>query len=191
VIGRRKRKQTAPVPKRRKHKQPVPVPKRRTHKSTAAVVTGVGEYSSPACLMHEIDAGQGSLGVPGVRIKRIYEEPGQADGFRVLVDRLWPRGIKKETAAIDAWMRELAPSTELRKWFSHDPLRWTEFRRRYLRELKEHADALKTLRQRAQRQPVTLLYAAKDVDINHAVVLQQAIKQVARHVPVMTGGRAS
>jgi len=65
--------------------------------------------------MHEIDAGQGSLGVPGVRIKRIYEEPEQADGFRVLVDRLWPRGIKKETAAIDAWMRELAPSTELRK----------------------------------------------------------------------------
>ncbi|MFL6605844.1 MAG: DUF488 domain-containing protein [Steroidobacteraceae bacterium] len=127
--------------------------------------------------MHEFDPGQTAAGVPGVRIKRIYEDPERSDGFRVLVDRLWPRGVKKQTAGIDAWMRELAPSPELRKWFQHDPLRWTEFRRRYRQELKEHVDALRALRQRSQREPVTLLYAAKDVNINHAVVLRQAIKR--------------
>ena len=112
-----------------------------------------------------------------LQIKRVYEPRSPADGQRVLIDRVWPRGISKEKLGDVIWLKDVAPSTELRKWFNHDPLRWTEFRRRYLRELKEHADALKTLRQRAQRQPVTLLYAAKDVDINHPVVLQQAIKQ--------------
>lgn len=117
------------------------------------------------------------VGAPGVRIKRIYDEPEPADGFRVLVDRLWPRGIKKEKAAIEAWPRDLAPSTELRKWFGHDPDRWTEFRRRYRKELREHAEALDALRERSKRQPVTLLYAAKDPNINHAVVLRQAIEK--------------
>jgi uncharacterized protein YeaO (DUF488 family) len=114
--------------------------------------------------------------VPGVRIKRIYDEPEQTDGFRVLVDRLWPRGIKKEKAAIEAWLRDLAPSSDLRKWFGHDPHRWTEFRRRYLVELRERAEALEALRERSKRQPVTLLYAAKDPNINHAVVLRQVIE---------------
>ena len=117
------------------------------------------------------------VGAPGVRIKRIYDEPEPTDGFRVLVDRLWPRGIKKEKAAIEAWPRDLAPSPELRKWFGHDPDRWTEFRRRYGKELRAHAEALDALRERSKRQPVTLLYAAKDPNINHAVVLRQAIEK--------------
>ena len=117
------------------------------------------------------------VGAPGVRIKRIYDEPEPTDGFRVLVDRLWPRGIKKEKAAIEAWPRDLAPSPELRKWFGHDPDRWTEFRRRYVKELRAHAEALDALRERSKRQPVTLLYAAKDPNINHAVVLRQAIEK--------------
>jgi uncharacterized protein YeaO (DUF488 family) len=156
----------------------IAVIKRRDHKPECAAHNDSGpvEFSSPACLMQEFEMGRGPLGVPGIRIKRIYDEPEQADGFRVLVDRLWPRGIKKETAAIDAWARELAPSSELRKWFRHDPLRWTEFRRRYLQELHEQADALEALRHRSYQQPVTLLYAAKDVNINHAVVLRQVIE---------------
>jgi uncharacterized protein YeaO (DUF488 family) len=127
--------------------------------------------------MQELEVSRNRVGAPGVRIKRIYDEPEPADGFRVLVDRLWPRGIKKEKAAIEAWPRDLAPSTELRKWFGHDPDRWTEFRRRYRKELREHAEALDALRERSKRQPVTLLYAAKDPNINHAVVLRQAIEK--------------
>jgi uncharacterized protein YeaO (DUF488 family) len=127
--------------------------------------------------MHEFELERRPSDEPGVRIKRIYDKPEQTDGFRVLVDRLWPRGIKKQTAALDAWMRELAPSSELRKWFRHDPLRWTEFRGRYLQELHEHAEALEALRQRSRRQPVTLLYAARDARINHAVVLRQVIEK--------------
>ena len=150
--------------------------KRREHKPGTANNRVAAEYSSPACLMQELDVGRSHVGVPGVRIKRIYDEPEQTDGVRVLVDRLWPRGIKKERAAIDAWLRELAPSTELRKWFDHDPDRWTEFRRRYLQELREHADEIEGLRYRSQREPLTLLYAAKDVHINHAVVLRQVIE---------------
>ena len=150
--------------------------KRQKHEPNDTAHKSVGEYSSPAYLMQEFDAGESPVGVPGIRIKRSYDEPEQADGFRVLVDRLWPRGIKKQTAAIDAWMRELAPSSELRKWFDHDPLRFTEFRRRYRQELKERAAEREALRQRSKRQPVTLLYAAKDVHINHAVVLRQAIE---------------
>jgi uncharacterized protein YeaO (DUF488 family) len=112
---------------------------------------------------------------PKLHIKRIYEARQPSDGFRVLVDRLWPRGLTKQRAALDAWERDLAPSPALRKWFGHDPKRWAEFRKRYRAELSEHGAELAALRARAKRKPVTLLYAAKDPQINHAVVLRKSI----------------
>jgi uncharacterized protein YeaO (DUF488 family) len=134
-----------------------------------------GGYSSPPCFMHELDPDPVPAGKPDVRIKRIYDDPTTGDGFRVLVDRLWPRGITKQEAAVDVWMRELAPSAELRKWFGHDPKRWQEFRKRYLNELAPHAGELKKLRDRATRERVTLLYGARDQQFNQAVVLAEAI----------------
>ncbi|MCP9449810.1 MAG: DUF488 domain-containing protein [Nitrospira sp.] len=107
-----------------------------------------------------------------VSIKRIYEPPAKSDGFRVLVDRLWPRGLSKETAHIDLWLCEIGPSTALRKWFNHDPARWAEFCRRYQAELKEKEDLLALLVKEAQTKPITLLYSAKDERHNQAVALQ-------------------
>jgi uncharacterized protein YeaO (DUF488 family) len=108
-----------------------------------------------------------------VEVKRVYDEPGSRDGQRVLVDRIWPRGLARDRAALDEWMKEVAPSTELRKWYGHDPDRFAEFRRRYLGELKdtEHAEALDRLRRLARRRRVTLLTATRDVDISAAAVL--------------------
>lgn len=108
-----------------------------------------------------------------VEVKRVYDEPGAGDGQRVLVDRIWPRGLARDRAALDEWMKELAPSTELRKWYGHDRDRFPEFRRRYLGELKdaEHAEALTRLRRLARRRRVTLLTATRDVDISAAAVL--------------------
>src|SRR6187551_2967792 len=97
-----------------------------------------------------------------VKIKRAYERPAADDGTRVLIDRLWPRGVKKTDAAIDHWAKELAPSTELRKWFGHDPARWEEFRRRYSAEINDHADQLAELRAAAREGPITLVFAARD-----------------------------
>ena len=111
-----------------------------------------------------------------VCIKRIYEPPSRSDGCRVLVDRVWPRGVKKEAAKLDEWLREIAPSTALRKWFGHQPKRWTLFRNRYLAELNEHTSLLQTLRERASRERVTLLYAARDQKFNHAVVLKEYLE---------------
>jgi uncharacterized protein YeaO (DUF488 family) len=110
-----------------------------------------------------------------VALKRAYAEPSSEDGLRILVDRLWPRGLAKEKAALDRWMRELAPSTELRKWFGHDPARWTEFRRRYAAELSEQAVMLDELRALAAGQRVTLVYAARDEEHNDAVVLREVL----------------
>ncbi|TLY61716.1 MAG: DUF488 family protein [Gammaproteobacteria bacterium] len=115
-------------------------------------------------------------GAPDVEIQRIYDELPRAAVFRVLVDRLWPRDVKKENVALDAWARDLAPSMELRKWFAHDRQRWPEFRERYRAELRERATDLEALRQRARQQPVILLYAAKDKQFNHAVVLREVIR---------------
>jgi uncharacterized protein YeaO (DUF488 family) len=109
------------------------------------------------------------------KIKRVYDAPGAADGARVLVDRLWPRGLSKATARLDLWMKEVAPSPALRQWFGHDPARFTEFKRRYRAELVANA-ALEELRKLGGRRRVTLLYAAKDPEINHAVVLLQALR---------------
>lgn len=111
-----------------------------------------------------------------LRLKRVYEPPAEDDGFRVLVDRLWPRGLKKERAAVDLWLKEIGPSAGLRKWFGHDPERWGEFRRRYRGELSGKADEIAKIRQHAGSAPVTLLFGAKDEAHNQAVVLKEFIE---------------
>ena len=114
-----------------------------------------------------------------IRIKRVYEPPAPADGFRVLVDRLWPRGLTKEAAKLDLWLKEIAPSHELRKWFHQAPGRWEEFKTRYRAELKTpaQAGALATLRQIAQeRRTLTLLFGAREEVENHAAVLHDLLK---------------
>ena len=105
-----------------------------------------------------------------VSIKRVYETPISADGKRVLVDRLWPRGITKEKAKIDLWLKDVAPSTELRRWYGHDPEKWPQFRKQYRSELEDNP-ALTELRKLSRKGKVTLIYAAKDEDHNHALVL--------------------
>jgi uncharacterized protein YeaO (DUF488 family) len=117
----------------------------------------------------------GKISEDRVRTKRAYEPPASADGTRVLVDRLWPRGLRKADAAIDHWAKDLAPSTELRKWFAHDPSRWEEFRRRYAEEVRENAEEIERLRALAQKGPVTLVYAAHDEAHNNAVVLREIL----------------
>lgn len=157
----------------------------RQKRKTARVARpgrGTGSLSSPACYLHEFDAKEASGRAPDVRIKRIYEPATREDGFRVLVDRLWPRGFTKERAALNAWARELAPSTALRKWFGHDPKRMSGFRDRYRAELAGHAVELSALRHRAAAQRVTLLYAARDARCNHAAVLEELIRE-AEAVP--------
>jgi uncharacterized protein YeaO (DUF488 family) len=107
-----------------------------------------------------------------IEIKRVYEEPSRADGMRILVDRLWPRGLSKERAKVDIWLKEIAPSKELRKWFSHDPNKWAEFQTRYRHELHSKGELLAVVKENAAKGPVTLLYGAKDEVHNEAVVLQ-------------------
>jgi uncharacterized protein YeaO (DUF488 family) len=114
----------------------------------------------------------GKTAAANIRLKRAYDRPAAGDGKRVLIDRLWPRGVKKVDAAIDEWMKELAPSTPLRKWFGHDPARWHEFRRRYLKELQQHSEELDRLRTLARQGPITLVFAARDEAHNDAVVLR-------------------
>ena len=116
-----------------------------------------------------------SISALSVRLKRAYDAPGPGDGRRVLVDRLWPRGVSKSDAAIDEWVKEIAPSTALRKWFGHDPARWDEFRERYAKEIHGHAELLGHLRELARDGPVTLVYSARDEIHNDAVVLRQVI----------------
>ena len=110
-----------------------------------------------------------------VALKRAYEPAEPRDGYRILVDRLWPRGLSKERAHLDEWARELAPSTELRRWFAHDPARFDEFRRRYRAELEAQPDRLAGLRRRAASGTVTLVYAARDTEHNDAVVLAELL----------------
>jgi uncharacterized protein YeaO (DUF488 family) len=113
-----------------------------------------------------------------VRLKRAYEPPAPDDGTRILIDRLWPRGIRKTDAAIDEWMKEIAPSTELRKWFGHDPERWQEFRRHlrhYQSEIRRHPDEFERLRALAQHGRITLVFSAHDEAHNDAVVLKDML----------------
>jgi uncharacterized protein YeaO (DUF488 family) len=114
-----------------------------------------------------------------VKLKRAYEKPERADGTRILVDRLWPRGLTKRKASIDLWLKETAPSTELRKWFGHDPKKWRSFRERYRTELKHHADQLKLLKSKAKEGTVTLIYGARDQEHNEAVVLKQFLERTS------------
>jgi uncharacterized protein YeaO (DUF488 family) len=107
-----------------------------------------------------------------IRIKRAYEPSARGDGRRLLVERLWPRGIRKNALRLDAWVKDVAPSTELRKWFSHRVDRWTEFQRRYRRELSAHSDAWSPILEASRRGPVTLVYSAHDPEHNAAVVLR-------------------
>lgn len=110
-------------------------------------------------------------------LKRVYEEPFSADGYRILVERLWPRGLSKERAAMDLWLKDVAPSPELRKWFNHDPARWEGFQQRYRAELKEKQDAVNLLKQKGKEGIVTLVYAAHDKEHNGALVLKQFLEQ--------------
>src|SRR5215831_9698681 len=134
-------------------------------------------YSSPACFLHELPPPADTSRMHAVEIKRIYEPADSADGFRVLIDRLWPRGVSRRRAALDAWLADLAPSTALRTWFHHDLARWPEFARRYRGELRAQAPLLQQLRQRARAQRVTLLYGARDPRVNHAVVLRDVLRR--------------
>ena len=115
-----------------------------------------------------------------VRLKRAYEPVATADGYRVLVDRIWPRGVTREEAHLDEWARELAPSTVLRRWFGHDPARFEEFRRQYTEELAAQEGKLRELRRRARRETLTLVYAARDTEHNDAVVLAEILRRGRR-----------
>lgn len=113
-----------------------------------------------------------------VTIRRVYEErPRDEPGTRILVDRVWPRGIKKESDRFDAWVKDVAPSNELRRWFGHDPAKWNEFQRRYRAEIAAHPDALQPLLDAAKRGPLTLVYGAKDEAHNQAVVLRDVLDE--------------
>jgi len=115
-------------------------------------------------------------GAGSIRLKRVYDSPAAEDGFRVLVERLWPRGITKAEAHLDLWMREIAPSSDLRKWFAHDPAKWEEFSVRYEKELEKNRELVNMLEQKSRQTTVTLVYAAHDVRHNSALVLKRFIE---------------
>jgi uncharacterized protein YeaO (DUF488 family) len=114
---------------------------------------------------------------PNIDVKRVYDPPATADGTRILVDRLWPRGISKDKAAIDHWMKEVAPSNELRHWYGHDPEKWAEFRRRYAAELKQHPAALDELKTLVTKGRVTLLFSSRETAKNNAVALKALLEK--------------
>jgi uncharacterized protein YeaO (DUF488 family) len=112
-----------------------------------------------------------------IRLKRVYDKPANADGRRVLVDRIWPRGLTKQEVRIDEWLKEFAPSTKLRKWFGHDPARWKDFKKRYAAELDEHREQVERLARESRKRTVTLLFGTKDIDHNNAVALKEYIER--------------
>ncbi|HEX7050849.1 MAG TPA: DUF488 domain-containing protein [Longimicrobiales bacterium] len=112
-----------------------------------------------------------------IQIKRVYDPPEPDDGARFLVERLWPRGMKKEALKMDAWLKDVAPSAELRRWFGHEPSRWDEFRKRYRAELEQAPEALEPLIAALDRGPITLLYSARDTEHNSAVVLRDYLRE--------------
>jgi uncharacterized protein YeaO (DUF488 family) len=112
-----------------------------------------------------------------IRLKREYEKASSDDGLRILVERLWPRGVSKEKAAIDLWLREIAPSPELRKWYGHDPAKWDEFRRRYRAELDQKGDLIDELKETLKKGPATFVFAARDEEHNSALVLRDHLKR--------------
>jgi len=112
-----------------------------------------------------------------VKIKRIYDPVSSDDGKRILIDRLWPRGIKKEKAKIDEWLRDVAPSDDLRKWFSHDPVKYEEFKKRYVKELEKKSELLERIKKEAKKETVTLLFSAKDTEHNNATALKEILSR--------------
>jgi uncharacterized protein YeaO (DUF488 family) len=115
--------------------------------------------------------------IMAVEFKRVYEEPSTSDGTRILVDRLWPRGLTKEKAKIDVWLKDIAPTTELRKWFNHEPNKWPEFQKRYWTEISNNTDILSTLKRYLANGKVTIVYGAKDEEHNDAVVIKQYLNK--------------
>lgn len=111
-----------------------------------------------------------------IQLKRVYEEPSRDDGLRILVDRLWPRGLTKARAAVDVWLKDVAPSTELRKWFGHDPAKWKQFQVRYRKELRDKKSALELLEQKTEENTVTLVYGARDEEHNEALILKRILE---------------
>jgi uncharacterized protein YeaO (DUF488 family) len=111
------------------------------------------------------------------QLKRVYDEPSPEDGFRVLVERLWPRGIRKDRAQLDQWLKDVAPSPELRKWFNHEPAKWKEFQQRYAEELKDKKDTVQFLKDKSKEGTVTLLYAAHDTEHNGALALKRILER--------------
>ncbi len=130
--------------------------------------------------MTEHGAGDERRSLAQIRLKRAYEEPAPDDGVRVLVERLWPRGLTKEHAAVDRWPKDVAPSSALRRWFGHDPEKWPEFRRRYREELRGRPAELEELRRLAGEGPVTFVYGARDTEHNAAVVLRDVVEEQLR-----------
>ena len=129
-----------------------------------------GQRSSQATELSQ----EGSM---NIKIKRVYEQLDKKDGERILVDRLWPRGLTKEKAGVDLWLKEIAPSTELRKWFAHDPNKWKSFRGRYETEIRHKDDLIKVLKQKAREGTITLIYGARDEKHNEALVLKQFLEK--------------
>ena len=115
-----------------------------------------------------------------IKLKRVYEEPSSKDGLRVLVERLWPRGVSREKLRVEAWLKEVGPSTELRKWFSHDPEKWARFRERYFHELDSRPEAWQPIVAAARRGTVTLVYSSHDTEHNNAVALQEYLQMGSR-----------
>lgn len=124
-----------------------------------------------------------------IQVKRAYEEPSKDDGERFLVERLWPRGVKKENLQVEAWLKDVAPSNELRQWFRHDPAKWDEFRRRYFRELEKNSEAWRPLLARARRGRVTLVYSAHDTEHNNAIALKEFLER--RIKSISAAGKAA
>jgi uncharacterized protein YeaO (DUF488 family) len=111
-----------------------------------------------------------------MRIKRVYDEPEESDGFRILVDRLWPRGLSKEKAKIDLWLKDIAPSNELRKWYEHDPEKWPEFKKRYYNELNGKKELVDSIIKKTRKGTVTLLYQTRETRLNNAAALKEYIE---------------
>lgn len=116
-----------------------------------------------------------------ILLKRAYDSPESSDVFRILVDRLWPRGMTKDAAQIDLWLKDVAPSTTLRQWFGHDPSKWAEFQERYFLELRDNPEAIEQLKGHVRQGVVTLVYGAKDTEHNHAVALKEYLEITKRH----------
>ncbi|MGH2644195.1 MAG: DUF488 domain-containing protein [Chitinophagaceae bacterium] len=112
-----------------------------------------------------------------IKLKRVYEAPEKSDGYRILVDRIWPRGMTKEKASVDLWLKEIGPSNDLRKWFGHDPEKWVEFKNRYMKELETDKEEIATLKQHISKGALTLVYSAKDEAHNQAVVIKEYLNK--------------